>query len=32
VGDTNVKVPNDSSAQNRIEAKTDVGDITIKKG
>ena len=32
VGDTNVKVPNDPSAQNRIEAKTDVGDITIKKG
>jgi Putative adhesin len=32
VGDTDVKVPNDPSAQNRIQAKTDVGEITIKSG
>jgi hypothetical protein len=31
VGDTNVQVPNDPSAQNRIEAKSDVGEITVKK-
>jgi Toastrack DUF4097 len=32
VGDTNVDVPNDPSASNRIEARTDVGSVTIKKG
>jgi hypothetical protein len=32
VGDTDVKVPNDPSAPNRIQAKTNVGEITIRKG
>lgn len=32
VGDTDVSVPSDPSTSNRIEAKTDVGQITIEKG
>ncbi len=32
VDDTDVQVPNDSSAQNPVEAKTHVGKVTKKAG
>ncbi|HYY20261.1 MAG TPA: hypothetical protein VE780_00135 [Thermoleophilaceae bacterium] len=32
VGGKSVNVPNDASAKNRIEAKTETGGLTIGKG